>query len=130
LGGQGALAATGIQEFTLDGTFVKQHNVSVDTWQSVDTFHVTDDYIIASNPDTGRSGFTREGSVTFLDRNTGTKRVLYSPDPGAWKCFGQSAYIQGNQLIVGESSFFKGNLWSGNTLIGYRTVEGDVDLAT
>jgi flagellin-like hook-associated protein FlgL len=131
-GGQGALAATGIQEFTLDGTFVKQHDVTgtyVDIWQS-DSFQLTDDYIIVPSGQTSSPGFTRDGSVTFIDRNTGTKRILKSPDQASWKCFAQSAYTQGNQLIVGESAFYRGNNWSGTTLTGFTTVEGNVDLAT
>jgi flagellin-like hook-associated protein FlgL len=128
-GGQGALAASGMQEFTLDGTFVKQHDASVDIWIS-DSFQLTDDYIIVPNGQTSSPGFIRDGSVTFIDRNTGTKRTLKSPDQASWKCFGFSAYAQGNQLIVGESAYWRGNLWSGTTLTGFNTVEGNVDLAT
>ena len=131
-GGQGALAATGIQEFTLDGTFVKQHNVDgtyVDIWQS-DSFQVADDYIMVPSGQTSSPGFIRDGSVTFIDRNTGNKRILKSPDQASWKCFAQSAYTQGNQLIVGESAYWMGNIWSGITHTGYTTVEGNIDLAT
>lgn len=131
-GGQGALAVTGIQEFTLDGTFVKQHDASVDTWvsETSDSFQLTDDYIIVPNGQTSSPGFTRDGSVTFIDRNTGTKRILKSPDQASWKCFAQSAYTQGNQLIVGESASYRGNNWSGTTFLGHYTVDGYVDVAT
>jgi flagellin-like hook-associated protein FlgL len=133
-GGQGALAVSGIQEFTLDGTFVKQHDVTgtyVDIWQS-DSFQLTDDYIIVPSGQTSSPGFTRDGSVTFIDRNTGTKRILKSPDQASWKCFAQSAYTQGNQLIVGESAYWRGNNYTPgtSTFIGHTTVEGYVDAAT
>jgi flagellin-like hook-associated protein FlgL len=129
-GGQGALAATGIQEFTLDGTFVKQHDISVNTWQSVDSFQVTDDYIIVSNGLTSSPDFSRDGSITFLDRDTGFERTLKSSDPGSYKTFGSSSYVQGKQLIVGEALSNLGNIWDGTTLIGYATPEGNIDLAT
>ena len=131
-GGQGALAATGIQEFTLDGTFVKQHNVYgtyVDIWQA-DAFQITDDYIILPSGLNSTPGFSVDGSITFIDRNTGIKRTLKSPDQASRKSFGQSAYVQGNQLIVGESGFYRGNIWSGTTLTGFATVEGNINLAT
>ncbi|NBV99738.1 MAG: hypothetical protein EBR67_09585 [Proteobacteria bacterium] len=75
---------------------------------------------------------TRDGSVTFLDRETGTKRTLQSPDQASWKSFGYSSYAQGNQLIVGESAYYRGNVYAAgtSTLIGHNTVEGYIDRPT
>jgi len=120
-GGQGALAATGLQEFTLDGTFVKQHDITADRWQAVDALTMTDDYIIGGEH---LGGANREGLVTFLEKDTGVRRTLKSPDKSAWKCFGQSTYKQGNLLIVGEAQWNPLAIYSGATLTGYQTVDG------
>ncbi len=130
--GQGALAARGIQEFTLDGTFVKQYDSTgfeIDIW-STDAFQVTDDYIIVGTGWNTNPGFTRDGSVTLIDRNTETVRTLKSSNQASYKSFGQSVYAQGNQLIVSESGSYIDASWSGFTLNGIYTVDGYVDAAT
>jgi len=90
--GQGTLAGSGIMEFTLDGTFVKQHNISVDNWKSSNAFQVTDDFIIVANALTSSAGYTRNGSVTFLDKDSGATRVLRSTNQDNYKSFGFDSY--------------------------------------
>jgi flagellin-like hook-associated protein FlgL len=131
-GGQGALAVGGIQEFTLDGTFVKQYDstgIDIDIW-STDAFQVTDDYIIVGTGWSGNPGFTRDGRVTLIDRNTETVRTLKSSNQASFKSFGHSVYAQGNQLIVGESGGYVAAVHSGLTMIGVSTADGYVDAAT
>jgi hypothetical protein len=130
--GQGALSAYGIQEFTLDGTFVKQYDstgIDIDVW-STDAFQVTDDYIIVGTGWSGNPGFTRDGRVTLIDRNTETVKTLKSSNQASYKSFGHSIYTQGNQLIVGESGAYVDASWSGFTLNGLYTVDGFVNPAT
>lgn len=136
--GSGAdLNGQGIMEFTLDGTFVKQHNVAIDVWLPVyslanSQFSVTDEYIIAPNGLDSNGANTRDGSVSFLDKVTGERRELRSPERGNFKTFGWSSDIQGDLLVVSESGFHRGNVYAAgtSTLIGYDTPEGYVDLAT
>jgi flagellin-like hook-associated protein FlgL len=121
-GGQGALSGAGVQEFTLDGTFVKQYDGYVEGG-----LMLTDDYLVI--PNSSANGYA--GEVSFVDKATGKTRTLVSPNQSAARSFADSAYIQGNQLIVGEGGHrLVGSYDAGGNLTGLQTTEGYVDIAT